>query len=79
MSNLNESEDLEPLLYCPRCGNLRKLVNQKTRAETVGLNWPANLPHFTIECCGYQLSIEDNKTYLKLIDLLKKVRPDPER
>jgi hypothetical protein len=70
-SDVNQAEDLNRFLFCPRCGNQRRLVDQKSRAEMVGLKWPENVPHYTVECCGYQLSIEDDNLFQKVIELLK--------
>lgn len=70
-NNPTPEQTLHYFLFCPTCGQKRKLIDQKKKATEVGLSWPADLPAYTIECCGFELTIEDNATYLKVIEILK--------
>ncbi len=73
MSNRAESEPTaEELARCPRCGGFRKLVDVREEARRVGLSIAGNDPQFVIECCGYELSIEDDRVYEEVIALLQR-------
>ncbi len=73
MSKRAESEPTaEELARCPRCGEFRKLVDVREEARKAGLLIAGDEPQFVIECCGYELSIEDDRVYKEVIALLQR-------
>lgn len=72
---MTKRAEVEPtaqeLARCPRCGDFRKLVDVREEARTVGLEIAGDEPQFVIECCGYELSIEDDLVYKEVIALLQ--------
>ena len=72
MSNPEEREPTaEELARCPRCGEFRKLVDVREEARKLGLSIAGNAPQFVIECCDYELSIEDDRLYEEVIAILQ--------
>ena len=73
---MNNRADAEPtaqeLARCPRCGDFRKLIDVREEARKVGLKIAGDEPQFVIECCGYELSIEDDLVYKEVIALLQR-------
>lgn len=60
----------EDLARCPRCGGFRKLIDVREEARKLGFSMPGNGPRYIIECCGIQISIEDDRVYKKIIEIL---------
>jgi hypothetical protein len=50
------------------------LIDLRAEAERLGLKYPSDQPHYTIECCGNALSIEDNKLYYEVVNTIKQQR-----
>jgi len=73
--NLESTPDIETLATCRRCRQLWKLVDVSEEATEAGLIWQGPTPAFVLECCGYTLSIDDDKIMDKVIEFIQLHRP----
>lgn len=64
-------EDIRSFVFCPRCGGVRKLVDVRCEASADGFVYPGTDMAYVIECCGYELSIEDENTYERVVNAIK--------
>jgi hypothetical protein len=64
-------DDIRSFVFCPRCGGVRKLVDVRREAAADGFVYPGTDLAYVIECCGYELSIDDETTYGRVVSAIK--------
>lgn len=61
-------EDIPEMAICPRCGQPMKVVDLAPQAARLGVRVPEG--SFVIECCGTELTIDDDDLAIRVRDLL---------
>ena len=63
-----QKSDIPELAVCQKCGNPMKVIDVAAKARALGVYRPEG--SFVIECCGAELTIEDEDAAQRLRDLL---------
>jgi hypothetical protein len=64
------------LIVCPRCGRPRTLVDLREEYKDSGVDYPAELPRYVIECCGRELSIENEDLCRRVVNARLELKED---
>lgn len=63
-----QKTEIPELAICHKCGEPMKVIDLTAKAAKLGVQVPEG--SFSIECCGSQLTIEDDAAAERLKDLL---------
>jgi len=63
-----QQSDIPDLAICHKCGNPMKAIDLAAKAKRLGFHEPEG--SFVIECCGSELTVEDEDAAEQLRDLL---------
>lgn len=61
-------EDIPDLAICPKCNQPMNVVDLAPQAARLGMRVPEG--SFVIECCGTELTIDDDELAIRVRDLL---------
>ena len=76
LNNSEVNSAVEDLARCPRCGKLRTLVDLRSESKRLGMTYPDGQPYNLIECCGFDLSIEDDELYHAVVAFLQRAQAE---
>jgi hypothetical protein len=55
---------------CPLCGSHGQLIDLHEKSKRLGIKFSTSEPMYSVICCGYYLSISDEKQFAELVRFL---------